>query len=188
LLQRDFDAAAATAGQWLLCRPGCAECCFGPFPITRLDVRRLKAGLARMEQGDPALALAVRQRARLAAAALSEGFPGDPASGGLTGDEPTLDNFFERHASLACPALDPDTRRCDLYAWRPVSCRIYGPPARFGDECSSPCRLCFVAASDESIEASRMTPDRDGLEQRILAGMGVPGGEDWETLIAFALV
>jgi Fe-S-cluster containining protein len=187
VLQRGFEVAAANAGQWLACRPGCAECCFGPFPITRLDVRRLRIGLSLLGESDPRRALAVRRRAEQAVAVLAEGFPGDPVTGRLTGEEPTLDRFFERHGSLPCPALDPGTQRCDLYAWRPVSCRTYGPPTRFGDERSPPCRLCFVDASAESIEASRMVPDRDGQEQRILAGMGVLGGEEWETLIAFAL-
>ena len=44
------DAAMAEAarlgGAWLVCRPGCAECCLGPFPITQLDARRLREGLA----------------------------------------------------------------------------------------------------------------------------------------------
>src|SRR5690242_261004 len=35
------DAATAEAarrsGPWLACRPGCTQCCIGPFPITQLD-------------------------------------------------------------------------------------------------------------------------------------------------------
>ena len=98
------------------------------------------------------------------------------------------DRFFERHSSLACPALDPESGRCDLYSWRPVSCRTYGPPARFGGEQTPPCRLCFVGVPPEEVEACRMEPDREGLEESILAGMGVSGGDDWETLIAFPLL
>ena len=187
-LQRDFDATAAKAGRWLACCPGCAECCLGPFPITRLDEQRLRVGMARLTEADPPRALAVRKRARQALAVLADGFPGDPLTGRLSEHEGRLDRFLERHGNLACPALDPQSQRCDLYAWRPVSCRTYGPPARFGDERTPPCRLCFVGATAESIEACRMVPDREGLEQRILAGMGVLGGEDWETLIPFALI
>ena len=32
-----------------------------------------------------------------------------------------------------------------------------------------------------------MEPDREGLEEEVLAGMGVVAGEEWETLIPFAL-
>ena len=33
-----------------------------------------------------------------------------------------------------------------------------------------------------------MEPDRQRLEEPILAGMGIRDGEDWETLVVFALV
>src|SRR4051812_14579993 len=30
-----------------------------------------------------------------------------------------------------CPVLDPDTGMCDLYEWRPLTCRTFGPPLHF---------------------------------------------------------
>jgi len=187
VLERDFAGSARKAGSRLACRPGCSECCIGPFPITRLDGWRLRRGLDELGRGDPARAAGLLARARAAVSLLGDGYPGDPASGRLEAGEAELDRFFERHGSLACPALDSESGRCELYAWRPVSCRTYGPPARFGREEAPPCRLCFDGASREEIEVCRMEPDREGLEEKILAGMGVTGGDDWETLIAFAL-
>lgn len=190
LLQRlegDFTEAARKAGSRLACRPGCSDCCSGPFPITRLDAWRLRRGLAQLERADSPRAAALLERARAAVSLLAEGYPGDPAGGRLEAGAVELDRFFERHGSLVCPVLDPGSSRCELYAWRPVACRVYGPPARFGEEQSPPCRLCFEGAPPEEIEACRMEPDREGLEQRVLAGMGV-SGDDWETLIAFALL
>jgi Fe-S-cluster containining protein len=118
---------------------------------------------------------------------LSNGYPGDAASGRLTGDDRALDHFFEQHAGLPCPVLDPESGLCELYDWRPVSCRLYGPPVLFGREKSPPCRLCFVGVPGVEVERCRMEPDREGLEQEILAGLGVAAGEYWETLIPFAL-
>jgi Fe-S-cluster containining protein len=118
---------------------------------------------------------------------LSDGFPGDPATGRLSIDESKLDSFFELHAGLPCPVLDPASGRCELYEWRPVSCRTYGPPVLFGREKSPPCRLCFAGAPEEEIERCRIEPDRDDLEETILVRLGVVAGEDWETLIPFAL-
>jgi Fe-S-cluster containining protein len=181
VLDRDFRAAADAAGSHLLCRPGCRECCIGPFPVTRLDVWRLRRGIA--EAGS----VGVAERAAEAARILTPGFPGAAATGRLVVDEERLDEFFERHRALPCPALSPATGRCELYDWRPVSCRSYGPPARFGKEKSPPCPLCFREADEEAIERCRMAPDREGLEKKILAAMGVAAGEEWETLIAFAL-
>src|ERR1700686_1500125 len=44
------DAALAQtarkSGDWLACRKGCTQCCFGPFPISQLDAVRLRKGLA----------------------------------------------------------------------------------------------------------------------------------------------
>jgi Fe-S-cluster containining protein len=118
---------------------------------------------------------------------LAAGYPGEFSAGRLIADEEALDSFFEAHRALPCPALSPVSGRCELYAWRPVSCRTCGPPARFGAEKSPSCRLCFIDAASEELERCRMEPDREGLEEVILAGMGVAAGEDWETLVAFAL-
>lgn len=186
-LDADFAEAARRAEAWLVCGPGCSDCCVGPFPITRLDVWRLRQGLARLAADEPGRDAAVVARAHRAVSALEEDYSGDAASGRLVGGEAALDRFFERHAGLACPALDPGTGRCDLHAWRPVSCRTYGPPVRFGDEAAPPCDLCFAGAAAETVEACRIEPDPGGLEESLLAAMGVRGGEHWETLIAFAL-
>ena len=184
MIERDFSESARRAGDWLVCRPGCTECCIGPFPITRLDALRLREGLAALE---PARAAAVVARARNAVAELEDGFPGDHAAGRLADDEAALDRFFERHAARACPALDTTSGRCELYEARPVSCRTYGPPVSFAGEPAPPCRLCFVGADPATIERCRFEPDPEGLEQRVLAKLGFTAGEDWETLIAFAL-
>jgi Fe-S-cluster containining protein len=123
-------------------------------------------------------------------AIVRDDFPGDPDSGRLAESEPDLDRFFSRHAALPCPALDPATGRCDLYGFRPVTCRTFGPPARFGDESAPPCDLCFVEAGPEEVERCRIEPDREGLEDAILARMAREGREEdsgYETIIAFAL-
>jgi Fe-S-cluster containining protein len=187
-LDADFAEAQQRAGAWLECRPGCDDCCHGPFPVTRLDVRRLRRGLEQLTEIDPVRARAILRRAAYAVEVLAEGFPGDAASGRLTQDETRLDPFFERHASLACPVLDPAARTCDLHSSRPVSCRTYGPPLRFGDKVSPPCGLCFRGATQETVERCRIEPDRDGIESAVLAHMGVVVDEHWETLIAHALV
>jgi Fe-S-cluster containining protein len=187
ILDADFAEARRLAGDGLKCGPGCADCCYGPFPITRLDVERLRRGLAELSRTDPPRPAAIERRARDAVAVLTAGFPGEAVDGRLTQDESVLDAFFERHARLACPALDPATQTCDLHPWRPVACRTYGPPVRFGNEVAPPCDLCFRGAGPKTVERCRIEPDRDGLEQEILIRMGVAADEDWETLIAWAL-
>ena len=156
VLDDDWREAARRAGAWLVCRPGCTACCIGPFPITRLDAERLARGLAELDLTDSDRAQRVRVRARRAVQSVTED------------DE-------------SCPALDPSTGFCDLYAWRPVSCRTYGPPVLFGEVREPPCALCFVGAPREEIERCRIEPDRDDLEAVLL------DGDELETTVACAL-
>ncbi len=174
--------AATAEGSRLACRPGCTECCHGPFPINRLDARRLRAGLGELAARDPQRAGAVRERALDQLPRLREGFPGNFATGLLAEDEEAAEPFFSRHRGLPCPVLDPQNGCCELYAHRPLTCRTFGPPVRIGEAPLPPCRLCFQGASPETVEACRVEPDPHGLEDRILARLG-----DEETLIAFAV-
>lgn len=175
-------ASREDGGSWLACRPGCTECCHGPFPINQLDARRLREGMAELATRDPERAAAVAGRARAQISVLREGFPGDPATGLLEDDDEAAEPYFARHGSLPCPALDPETGRCDLYAHRPLSCRTFGPPVRIGDTALPPCHLCFQGADAEAIESCRVEPDPHGVEDRIVGRLG-----EEETLIALVL-
>jgi len=147
----------------------------------------LRRGLAGITREDPDRAARILERAVAAIGALRDEYPGDPGTGRLTGDEAALDRFFARHVAMPCPALDPDTRRCEMYDARPVACRTYGPPLKFGAEEAPHCRLCFDGAPPETVERCRMEPDREGVENALLARVDVTPGEDWETLVAFAI-
>ncbi len=175
--------AATPEGSWLACRSGCTECRHGPFPINRLDLLRLRRGLAELAERDPERAQAVIERARTQLPLLRDGFPGDPRTGVLSEEADMADDFFTRHGGLPCPVLDPRTGRCELYDHRPLTCRTFGPPVRIGESALPPCRLCFQGAAEETVEACRVEPDPHGLEDRLIARLG---GD--ETLIAFAVV
>jgi Fe-S-cluster containining protein len=187
LIDATMAEAARRAGSHLACRIGCTECCMGPFPITVLDARRLQVGLALVARREPARAEAIRSRARTAVAQMRPDFPGDPHTGILSEDEAAEAAFSTRHEHVPCPALDPASGRCELYQWRPISCRTFGPPVLIGDEKLPPCRLCFTGASSADIEAARVPIDPEGLEDRLLeryAARGLAG----ETVVAFALL
>src|SRR5258706_8677131 len=170
--------AARKSGNWLVCRPGCASCCMGPFPITQLDAIRLRAGLADLVTHDPERASRVRERARQAVSRISRDFPEEPISSILASevadDEP-------------CPALDPETSTCDLYSSRPITCRTFGPPVRCGTESVGICELCFEGASDEEIAACEVEVDPGGLESKLIRELDQTASEPQNTLVAFAL-
>jgi Fe-S-cluster containining protein len=94
---------------------------------------------------------------------------------------------FEEFANdEPCPALDPDTGRCDLYAARPMTCRVFGPPLR-SEEGLGVCELCFQGATAEQIAACELQTDTDQLEAEILAHVEEMTGKRGDTIVAFAL-
>ena len=107
--------AARKSGEWLVCRKGCTQCCYGTFAISQLDALRLQKGLHDLKSSDPKRAARVRQRAQQAVKQLSANFPGDPKTGILGEDEEAEAAFADFGNDEPCPALDPVTGACDLY-------------------------------------------------------------------------
>jgi Fe-S-cluster containining protein len=187
-LVRMMDAALADAarraGGWLVCRPGCTQCCYGAFAIGPLDALRLGAGMDALRTGQPALAAEIERRARAWIAEHGADFPGDPETGLLGESDADLAQFEEFANEAACPALDPATGRCDVYPWRPMTCRVFGPPVRMGEgDALGHCELCFAGASTAQVAACEM-PLPHELEARLIDEIPAKG----ETVVAFALV
>lgn len=183
-----MDAALADvaqrAGTWLACRPGCTQCCHGAFAINSLDVARLREGMDALRVNDPARAAIVEQRAAAWIAEHGPAFPGNVETGRL-GDTESEQEAFEDFANdAACPALDPVTGCCDVYAWRPMTCRVFGPPVRMeeGDAVGC-CELCFAGATEEQIATCEMRVPHE-LETELLGDAEKEG----ETVVAFALM
>ena len=178
--------AARRSGEWLVCRPGCTQCCIGVFPINQLDVIRLREGLANLAETAPERADRVRQRARGAVSRLSKDFPGDPATGLLDEGDEAEQRFAEFANEEPCPALDPATGLCELYEARPMTCRVFGPPVRSEDGLGV-CELCFQGATDAEIAACEMNPDPDDLESALIAEFEKATGARGRTIVAFCL-
>jgi Fe-S-cluster containining protein len=183
-----IDAASADAarrsGPWLHCRLGCTQCCIGIFSITQLDAARLRAGLAALEAEDPAKAAAVRRRAAESVQRLRPNFPGNPVTGRLDESDPRYEDFANDEP---CPVLDPATGACDLYAARPVTCRVFGPPVRSEDGIGV-CELNFDGATEAEILAAELdtswSPLEAALDSEAEAQSGITGG----TTVAWALL
>jgi Fe-S-cluster containining protein len=178
--------AARRSGKWLVCRPGCTQCCIGVFSINQLDALRLRLGLADLERLAPARATDVRTRARDAVARLAKDFPGDAVTGILYEDEEAERRFAGFANDEPCPALDPATGTCELYASRPMTCRVFGPPMQ-SENGLGVCELCYHGASDAEIAACEMKPDPDNLEAALLQNLEKSGEARGHTIIAYCL-
>jgi Fe-S-cluster containining protein len=188
LVDGAFADAAARGGSHLLCRPGCTQCCIGAFPIGPADALRLKQGLDALSRDDPEHAAHVRERAAASWTRLAPQFPGDPATGTLeldsSGDPIEAFDLFANDEP--CPALDPEHGTCALYASRPQTCRVFGPPIATG-EGYGVCELCFQTATAQEIAGAAITPPSEEvcktLDEAALAAGAAPGA----TIVAFVL-
>lgn len=181
-----FADAARRSGKWLVCHPGCTQCCIGVFAINALDAVRLREGLKKLEKLAPERARRVRERARDAVSRLSKNFPGDPATGLLYEGDEAKRRFADFANDEPCPALDPDTGLCDLYESRPMTCRVFGPPLR-SEEGLGICELCFHGASDEEIAACEINPGPDDLESTLIQEIEKVTSAHGQTIVAFCL-
>jgi Fe-S-cluster containining protein len=184
--------AALRAGDWLVCRVGCTQCCYGAFAINALDAARLRVGMEASRDTQPALAAEIERRARIWVEVHGAAFPGDLETGRLGRTEAERERFEDFANEAVCPALDEATGRCDVYAWRPMTCRVFGPPVQMeaGKTESGAdrpalghCELCFHGASDVEVAACEM-PVPHELEQQLLDQVEDSG----ETVVAFALL
>ena len=187
IMDASLAEAAGRAGTFLACRIGCTQCCHGAFAINALDAARLHAGMTALRATSPPLAAEIERRARAWLTEHGADLPGDQNTG-LLGSSPEDQARFEDFADdAACPALDPATGRCDVYAWRPMTCRVFGPPVRAagedGAEGLGHCELCFIGATPEQVAACEMPVPHD-LEAELLQETGA----DFETVVAFALL
>ena len=189
--------AARRAGAWLACRLGCTQCCHGAFAISALDALRLRTGMDVLRASEPELAARIETRAQEWIDQYGAKFPGELATGALGQSESDREYFEDFANEAACPALDPETGGCDVYAWRPMTCRVFGPPIRMdaGTNEAGPnltgletaalghCELCFHGASEDEVKSCEMQVPHE-LEDQLLAELG----DSTETVVAFALL
>jgi Fe-S-cluster containining protein len=179
-----LTSAAERSGDWLVCKPGCHQCCVGVFPISPLDAESLQTAL---NAAEPDLAARIRGRLADSRARLSPDFPGDPVSGDLF-TQPQHEDLFEDFANdEVCPILDPITGTCDLYPARPIQCRTFGPPVRDEEDHLTVCELCFVQAPTEEVARCEMDQSWRPLEDELIKEVERRTGRSAPTLIAFAL-
>lgn len=129
---RDYDRAAArllaalepTACQKL----GCSACCAFPAEVLASEARAVRRAV-----------LALDEDVWAGVQARAQAWAGELRARGLAGTFPSTHDrrrtgyaaIYSRGLGLMCPLLDPQTRRCLIYASRPLSCRSMW---RMGDE------------------------------------------------------
>ena len=142
--------------------------------------------MRKLKRSDPSRAVNVERRAKDWIERNRHTYPGSNTTGILNKDkaaEVAFDNFANDEP---CPALDPEAQTCDLYAHRPMTCRVFGPPIRT-EQGLGVCELCFKGAPKSEITRCELRPDPDDLETRLLEALDSPKRNE-ETVVAFALL
>jgi Fe-S-cluster containining protein len=188
IVDKALADSAQKSGEWLVCRKGCTQCCIGVFPINQLDAARLRQGMAKLDAVDAPRASAIRERARRSWGRIGRDFPGDRRTGILDESEDARESFAEYANDEPCPALSPTSGECELYAYRPMTCQVFGPPVRSeSEEGLGVCELCYHGATDEEIAACEMKADPNDLEGSLLKEVESRSGLRGHTIIAFCL-
>ncbi len=178
--------AERRSGDWLICKAGCTPCCIGVFAIDQLDVLRLQEGMAALELTEPVRAAKVRRRADESWARIASEFPGNVETGVLGDDDEEAAKFEEYADHEPCPALDPERGTCDVYGFRPITCRVFGPPVP-SEGGLGVCELCYHGARPDEVAACEIkVEEADALQAELVAELEA-AGRTGKTIVAFAL-
>jgi len=129
-VDRLFESVKEQCPEEVTCTIGCCDCCYAMFDLTLVEAMYINATFR--EQLDEETRQVVLQRAnradRLAYKVKREAYRSRQK-----GEEPEkiLEDIGRQR--IRCPLLDDDDR-CLLYAYRPITCRLYGLPMQIGQE------------------------------------------------------
>ncbi len=112
------------------CRVGCSDCCHALFDLTLIEAMYIKAQFDKYFKD--ATRASILERAgeadraiyRLKRQAFKDHEAGKP-------EREILEEMAAKR--MRCPLLNED-ERCDLYADRPITCRLYGIPTVIGEK------------------------------------------------------
>lgn len=122
------------------CRKGCCDCCYALFDLTLIEAMYINAKfqevLSEQEQTEiseraDAADRAIHKIKRRVYKSRQQG----------TDTEEVLQEVGRE--KVRCPLLTPDDH-CVLYAWRPLTCRLYGLPLSIGGEVHTCAKTGFL--------------------------------------------
>lgn len=112
------------------CREGCADCCHALFDLTLIEALYINHHFRKIYDGRPDAKAVLVQKAnaadRLVYKIKRQAFK--KVEGGEPEEEVLAELAMER---IRCPLLN-DRDRCDMYDYRPITCRLYGIPTAIG--------------------------------------------------------
>jgi Fe-S-cluster containining protein len=125
---RVFEKVKTEYPEEVRCQTGCSDCCHALFDLTLIEALYLNHHFLKNFEGEKReLILSKANTADRAIYKVKRKAYQDSQAGK---DE---NQIFEElaHVRVRCPLLNDD-ERCELYARRPITCRLYGIPTAIG--------------------------------------------------------
>lgn len=182
-----FKRANAALLSQVPCRAGCSHCCIGPFPITQLDVTLLQEGLKRLS---PARRMCIEGRAAEQVSALEATHPRLRQSRYLDRwPDRDIDQVAREFHRYPCPALGEDGL-CELYEYRPITCRSMGIPTEDGGMVNGACEVQSFVPIVRLSSSLRAEEDALSLQeaQALDAHHSLTGTEGEELLLPYGFL
>jgi len=152
-----FERVKAEFGECVSCRQGCADCCHALFDLTLIEAIYINNHFYRVHDGE------MRQKLLAKADQADRQVYLIKKRAYRNYREGTDENEILAHLAterLRCPLLN-DQNRCDLYEYRPITCRLYGIPTSIGGKAHT----CGLSGFKEG--TSYPTANLDAIHQRL---------------------
>lgn len=153
-----FRAVATREPQAVQCAEGCSDCCHALFDLTLVEAIYLNFQFNRLFQGAVRSKILARADKADRENHLFKRKIFKASEDGMSAMDILKEVARQR---IRCPLLN-DEDRCDLYAFRPVTCRVYGAPVAIAGEASSCGKSGFQKGG------SYPTINMDRLQERLL--------------------
>ncbi len=177
-----FDRVAAQHPECVTCEKGCSDCCHALFDLTLVEAMYLNSRF-RATFGDGPVRSAIVTRSNEAdrrSYKLKRQAYKDSQAGVDT--RTILENMARQR--LRCPLLGTD-EQCEMYAHRPITCRLYGIPTAIGGKAHTCGKANFAKGvayptvhmdkiQDRLIALSQEIADRVNTRFKELSGVFVP--------------
>jgi len=115
-----FERMAGEFEECIKCEPHCADCCHAVFGLFLIEAVFLKHDFDQLGKEERAAALQRSSEADKELGKLERTLE-------IFKDDPQMRGYSLAKARIRCPLLNDD-KKCILYPYRPITCRIYGIP------------------------------------------------------------
>ncbi|MBU1182359.1 MAG: YkgJ family cysteine cluster protein [Pseudomonadota bacterium] len=128
MAENAFEKVRASHSECIKCKMHCADCCHALFDLTLIEALYINHKVKERFDGDKKGRLEEKANITDRAVFKLKKKAYKEFEGGKSEDEILKDMATKR---LRCPLLNEE-EKCDLYEFRPITCRLYGIPLSIG--------------------------------------------------------